>query len=275
MPPPSVPFAIRPLASGGTTVGQLRQAVRRAPADANLVLLQSMDRAPRFPPICPNCHQLTAATLHIERAFLFHVQSGDDTPNDTLQSIDAFDVPFCDACLRQHRAEQRPPSPWTPLRRVFSEANGFAGIVVIAIAGLFLRAAIEHLSLVPLLLACLPLTIGFWLLRATWKRSRHMSLPQPTSVDLAVDFTPSLARPFEPAWRAFLFRSPHYADLFRRANERDIWNPDGAEAQSAAVLRRQKSVMPALVIGAVLAAFLLWSLWEDYLAPLVMPYFQR
>lgn len=92
-----------------------------------------------------------------------------------------------------------------------SDANGFASLVVMATAGLLLRSAVTRLSLFPLLLAAMPLSVGFWLLRSTWQRSRHMSVPKPTGVDLAVDFTPSISLPFEPHWRAFHFRSRHYA----------------------------------------------------------------
>ena len=268
-------FAIRPLANAGTTLYQLRRAVLDAPPTANLVLLRLSDSAVHFPPVCPNCEQPAASTLRVERAFLIHVQNDDDTPNDTLQCIDACDVPFCEVCLRQHRAQLTPASPWTPLRRILSHANGFAGVVVMGIALLFLNSALKRLSLFPLLLATLPLTIGFWLLRSAWLRSRHMSVSQPTSVDLAFDFTPSLSLPFEPQWRAFQFRSAHYATLFRQANIAELWNPKSMEAQSAAAQRQQHSSKSTLVIGVVLGLFLLWTIWDDYLAPYVMPYFTR
>ena len=266
------PFAIRALANGGTTLEHLRKAVFEAPPEANLILLRLQDGTVRFPPVCPNCEQPAASTLRIQRAFLFHVQSGDDTPNETVPSIDAFDVPFCDACLHRQRSEQSAPSYWTPLLRILSEAEGFAGLVVIAIAFLFLASAFKRLSVFPLVLASLPLTVGFWLLRSTWNKSRHMSLPKPTSVDLAVDFTPLIALPFEPVWRAFQFRSQPYADLFRQANRPHLWSQHSLEAQSADAKRRRDSSRTNLIIGAIVVAILLWSLWREGLSQYVMPY---
>ncbi len=267
-------FAIRPLALAGTTLHQLRDAALRAPPGTNLVLLRIPDSPVHFPPICPGCGQPAASTLRIERAFLFHVQNDGDTPNETLQAIDAFDVPFCDACLHQHRAQQTPTSPWTPVKRILSDGKGFAGLFVMGIALLFLKSAVERRSLFPLALAALPLATGFWLLRTTWQKSRHMSVPLPTNVDLAVDFTPSLALPFEPHWRAFLFRSPEYAQQFNRVNIHELWNPTSMEAQAAAAQRSERSRKSNLVVGAIVVAVLLWGLW-DFLSPFVMPFFDR
>lgn len=275
MSQPSPAFTIRPLAGGGTTQAQLRRAVLAAAQNPTLVLTELQAVGVHFPPVCPNCGQPATTPLRIERAFLIHVPSDDDTPNDTLQSIDRFDIPFCDACVHQHLAQRVSPSPWTPLKRVLSGANGFAGLFVMGIALLFLRAALERLSWVPLALAALPLAIGFWLIRTTWNKSRHLSVAQPTDVDLAVDFTPPLALEFEPSWRAFLFRSPLYAQMFSRQNLNTLWNPNSMEAQTAAVQRRQRSSKSNWIVGIVLAIGLLWAIWDDFLAPFVLPYFQR
>lgn len=272
---PTPPFTIRSLANAGTTLYQLRDAVLRAPPETNLVLLRIQSGPVHCPPVCPNCEQPATSTLRIERAFLIHVQSDDDTPNDTLQSIDTVDVPFCEGCFQQQRAQLVAPSPWTPLRRILSDAKGFAGVVVMGVALLFLNAALERLSLFPLLLAAMPISVGFWLLHTAWQRSRHMAVPTATSVDLAFDFTPSLALPFEPNWRAFLFRSARYAALFRRANIAEFWNPNSMEAQTAAAQRQKQSSRSTLIVGVVLGLFLLWVIWDDYLAPVVLPYFQR
>jgi hypothetical protein len=266
------PFTIRALANGGTTLEYLRKAVLEAPPEANLILLRLQDGTLRFPPVCPNCGQPAASALRIQRAFLFHVQSGDDTPNETVPSIDAFEVPFCDACLHRQRSEQSAPGFWTPLLRILSGAEGLAGLVVMAIAFMFLASALKRLSVFPLVLASLPLMVGFWLLRSTWNKSRHMSLPKPATVDLAVDFTPSLAFPFEPVWRAFQFRSQPYADLFRQANQPHLWSQHSLEAQSAAAQRQRDSSRTNLIVGTIVVAFLLWSLWREGLSQYVMPY---
>ena len=268
----SKPFSIRALANGGTTLEELRKAIVEAPPEANVVLLRSHKETLRFPPVCPNCGQPAASTLQVQRAFLFHVQSGDDTPNHQVPSIDVIGVPFCQACLHRRISEQSLPSPWTSVRRILSEAEGFAGLVVIAIASLFLASAFKHLKAAPLVLAILPLTVGFWLLRSTWNKSRHMSLPTPTNVDLAVDFTPFIALPYEPAWRAFQFRSQAYANLFREANLPYLWNQNNPIAKSAAAKRERDTLRTNLLVGAVVVAILLWSLCRDSLAQYVIPY---
>ena len=264
-------FSIRSLAGGGTTLEALRTAVIHAPPESNLVFVRTQGDAIRFPSACPNCGLPASSTMRIERAFLFHVEHDSETPNETVQAIDAFDVPFCGACLDRQQAERRAPSPWMPLRRILSHSEGFAGLVVIAIAMMFVSAAVRERRVFPLVLGSLPLAIGFWLLRGTWKRSRHMSLAKPTSVDLAVDFTPSIALPFEPYWRAFHFRAPQYAALFRQVNAGKLWDPRSPEARDAAAKRRRESSRTNLIVGAIVVAVLLWTLWQEVVSQYVLP----
>ncbi len=236
------------------------------------MLVQSQNGSILFPSVCPNCGRSGATPLRIERAFIFHVQSDDSTPNGTEQSVDTFWVSFCDACLRQHAAEHRKPSWSLPLRRILFDAEGPAGMVVLAVAAFFFASGLRRLSAFPLILGCFPLAVGFWLVRGTWKKSGALSVPKPTSVDASIDFTPCIALQFEPAWRAFEFRSLPYADLFRQANCHQLWNPKGSRAHSAADRRRKASMRTNLVVGAVIAAFLLWYLWHEVLAAYVLPY---
>ncbi len=257
------PFDLRALAKGGTTLDQLRAAIFNAPPETNLVLLQSLDDSLRFPPICPNCEKPASSRLKIERVFLFYVYKSDDSPNETVPSINTLEVPFCNECQQQQRARQTLPSPWTPLKRILSESEGFAGLVVIAISFLFLSAALKSFTLTPLLLACLPLSIGYFLLRPVWKKSEHMSLPKPTTIDLAFDFTPFVSLEFEPAWRAFQFRSQSYAEAFRQANSHQLWNPQSPAAKSAAKKRNRVSHKSAWIMGAILLAFVLYMIWKD------------
>lgn len=255
-------FTIRSMAHRGITVADLRRAVIEAPAESNLVLLQ--DGTICFPPVCCNCERPAASALRIRRAFQFRIHRAHDIPDEKIHHIDEFDAPFCDACVQQHRQELKPPDPWLPLRRILSNADGFAGVAVVGIALIFVVSTLKDLSMFPLLLAGIPLSTGFWLLRGTWNKSRYMSLPEPTPVDSAVDFSPSLGLDFEPAWRAFQFRSPRYAELFRQANGTELWNPHSAEAQSAATQRRRKTFKTNLVIGAIIVAILLWKLWDSF-----------
>ncbi len=259
----AAPFDLRALAKSNITIEQLRSAIRKAPPEANLVLLQSQDETLRFPPVCPNCGKPATSTLHIERVFLFYVYRGSDSKNETVPTINTLEVPFCNDCQQQHRAQQVEPSPWTPLLRIVSEAEGFAGIFVIAISFLFLQAAIRQFSLTPLLIASLPLSVGYFLIRPVWQKSRHLSLPKPTNIDLAIDFTPFVSLEFEPAWRAFQFRSQSYAEAFRLANNDQQWNPRGPEAKSASKKRKRTSNKSMWIIGAILLAFLVYAIWDE------------
>src|SRR3954471_17863118 len=96
---------IRSLSKGGSTVVDLRRTVMQAPPEANLVLYQGLDGTTRFPQVCPNCGNPSTPKLRVERAFVFLEYSGDDTPNSTVQSIDAVNIPICAACLQQHQAQ--------------------------------------------------------------------------------------------------------------------------------------------------------------------------
>ena len=257
------PFDLRALAKGGTTLEQLRAAIVNAAPDANLILLQTANDHLHFPPLCPNCEKPAASKLKIERVFLLYVYKSDDSPNETVPVINTLEVPFCNECQQQQRAQQVRPGPWTPLKRIVSESEGFAGMVVIAISFLFLSAALKSFTLTPLLLAFLPLSVGYFLLRPVWKKSKHMSLPKPTAVDLAFDFTPCLSLEFEPAWRAFQFRSQSYAEAFRQANSHQLWNPLSSAAKSAAKKRNQVSSKSAWIIGSILLACVLYLIWRD------------
>ena len=269
------PFSIRALASGGTTHDALRNAVLAAKPEANLVLLRFKAGNPRFPPSCPNCGQVANSRLKIERPFLIHVYKSGDSGNYTEPSIDVLEVPFCAACVGLQCSAQTAPGPWTPVKRIFSEAEGCAGLVVVGISGLFFSSAVQSLSIFPLLLGCLPLMIGIWLIRPVWKNSYYMSLPQPTNIDMAIDFTPNLGLAHEAGWRAFQIRSGEYAEQFRSANARQLWSPHSVEARSAAELRakdRTKSKLIAWVIG---AALLLWILWVEVLKDFALPWFRH
>ncbi len=207
----------------------------------------------QFPSVCPNCHSPAVRALRLERTFTIYDPSGDDTPNSTVHSIDAFDVPFCDSCIHRQFSQRTGHSPWLPLRRILSEANGFAGLVVLAISGLFFQAALQEWRIAPVLLGCLPLATAYWLISTTWRNSQHMAIPTPTAVESAIDFTPVLSLSYEPAWRAFQFRSPVYANLFREANRDRLWNPASPGARSSARLRERESTRTNLIVGAIVA----------------------
>lgn len=196
--------------------------------------------------------------LRLERTFIFYVHGEGDSSSHTIPCIDWFEVPFCEACAQLDASQRVPPSPWTPLLRIVSEGQGFAGLVVIAISGLFFSEALKRLALVPLVMGCFPLLIGLGLIRPIWRRSQYMSLPRPSEVGLAFDFTPLLSLDHEPAWRAFYFRSPLYAAQFGQLNAAQIWDPQGPAAEAAAVQRKQDDKRGTWFAAAIVAALVLW-----------------
>jgi hypothetical protein len=256
-------FSIRALANGVTTHEGLCNAVLAAGPEDNLVLLRYEEGKLHFPPLCPNCGQVADSRLKIERPFLIHIYNSGDSGNYTEPSIDVLEVPFCATCVGRRGAEQIAPGPLTSVKRIFSEAEGVAGLVVIGISGLFFWSALGSLSLFPLVLGCFPLMIGIWLIRPVWKKSYYMRLPQPTNVDMAVDFTPYLGLAHEPRWRAFQFRSRGYMEQFRSANAGQLWSPQSAEAKSAAEMRVKDEVKSNRLAWVLGAALLLWIFWVE------------
>jgi|GEM_PF-1645230 len=263
MPASTSQFSIRSLASGGTTIEDLRRQVFDASSSINLILLRCDQQPPTFPAICPNCEAPSTQSLTIKRSFIFLIYSDGDSPNDSLSVVDTYTIPICSNCLQQHKTQQLPLSHFLPLKRILSGSQGFAGLVVIAISGLFFKEALNHLRLFPFVLGCFPLLIGLGLIRPVWRKSQHMTIPQPTPTDLAVDFTPALSLDYEPNWRSFYFRSQLYAAHFRQANNSELWDPKSHEAKSAAAQRRKATNRSSWIVGAVLLAILAALIWFE------------
>ena len=264
-------FSIRALAGRGTTHEDLRAAVLSAAPEAHLVLLRGGGGEPAFLATCPNCGQPADSRLTIRRFFILLIYNSGDSGNDTEPTIGAIDVPFCSSCVQQHGREQIAAGAWTPVKRLLSEAEGFAGIGVVGIAGMFFWQAWIRTSLFPFFLGCFPAMIGLWLILPVWKKSAYMSLAEPTKVDLAIDFTPSLALAYEPDWRAFQFRSRTYADQFRVVNAAKLWTPLSAEAASAEASRAKDAAKSNWIAWVGGAAVLFWILWVELLKDIVMP----
>lgn len=229
--------------------------------------------AVRFPPSCPNCGSPANRPVRIERSFEIYFAYDDDTPNRTERHVDEFSPLFCESCAHNRKSQMLPLSPLIPIRRILSEAEGFAGVVVIAVGCMLIPSILDGRSLFPLGLACLPWATGFSLVRPVWKRSRHMTVPKPTEIDLSFDFTPPLSLPHEPPWRAFQLRLPSYAAQFEQANADQLWDPQGDEAQSARAQRRAERSKSNIIVGVIVVALLLWALWDQVLSPFVGQFF--
>jgi hypothetical protein len=145
------------------------------------------------------------------------------------------------------------------------------GAAVAGIGFAFLFDAITEWNWFPLALSLWPFAVGGWLMRSTWRKTRHMAVPQPTQTDLSVDFTPSLALEFEPEWRAFRFQSTQYAGAFASANAEAVWHPASPEAARATARRGRKSRGSMIAAGVFVTAILLWFLWDEFLSGYFTP----
>ncbi len=228
--------------------------------DPHVVLVR--DAGVRFPAVCPNDSTVASQSLRIERAFSVDVSDSDGT--STANIVDHFDVPFCDACVKLWNAQREPTTPLTPLKRMFAEGEGAGGGIVAFVGLFFLKEAIVKLSLILLAFAALPLFVGYWLMRSTYRRNRHIGVPKPTPVESSIEFTPNLALPYESGWRAFQFRSIDYADAFRKLNEDRLWNPHSGEARAATAQRKENQFRNNLIIGGVVLIVLLYGLWREF-----------
>ena len=263
MSPASDPFAASNVKASGSTREQLRQAVKAIASNPNVVLVTG---AVQFPLLCPNCGAPAQRTLEVKRAvqtFLYN----EDSPNETLYEIQSFAVPFCEKCIQQHFAAARPADASLVLKRLFlgSGAGEALGAAIVAIIALFfVKEGLIRLSIFPLIMAFLPGSVAFYLLRKNWTANEYMSAPVSSDVTSAVEFTPDMALAYEPMWRAFRFRDAGYAAQFRAINTPQIWDPQGEAAKQARTKRRTSTAKTNKVVVIVIVIVLLWGLWGEY-----------
>jgi hypothetical protein len=157
---------------------------------------------------------------------------------------------------------------------LFDESGrGIAGVVVLGIgiwvASRMLQRPPERLAEV-LFAAILPVAaclVGATLWLSAWSAARYLSVPEPTSVTGAMDFSDILAEKFEPAWRTFRFRNADYAERFREANADRLWNPAGAAAQAAKRKRVRSENRWGLAAGVAIVLLVLWWLYDTLIKP--------
>jgi hypothetical protein len=249
---------------------RMRRRLREDGAQERLVLVCWRQAAPVFPPICPNCMAPTAGQLKLERV---HNLRHEDSEGDISEqrTVEELSFPVCAACLQRHRAEQRPVGSGALLRRLLgisrSGGLGLGGLAVFAVGLLFLQHGLVNFDKVALAIGCVPLMLGAFLMRISWKVNRHITIPNETSVSLSVELSPVLSVEEEPIWRAFRFRLPSYAGLFRQANEGQLWDPQGTEAQAARAKRKEKAGRYNWLFIAIGVVVILFGIWSEYIEP--------
>ena len=113
------------------------------------------------------------------------------------------------------------------------------------------------------LLTLLPLAFFYGLsylcFRAAMSQTRYMTVPPPTSISKAVDFTADVSEIFEPSWHRFTFENADYAELFRNANAERIWRKRSEKARKAASRRSMLTI--AFIVA--MAAAVIYAIYED------------
>jgi hypothetical protein len=97
-------------------------------------------------------------------------------------------------------------------------------------------------------------------LLTAFRSTRHLAVIPPTSVTAAVSFSGDHSRMFEPQRRVFGFRNVAFGEQFRQVNAERLWNPSGAPARRAAVIRTACMVLA----GAALALALVWNYLPEF-----------
>jgi len=144
---------------------------------------------------------------------------------------------------------------------------GLGGLAVFCVGLLFFNHGLLKFDRVALAIACVPLLLGAFLMRISWRVNRHVTIPNETSVSLSVEMSPGLDAKEEPYWRAFRFRLPKYAGLFRQVNESQLWDPQGSEAQAARARRKEKAGRYNWLYITIGVIVILFGVWSEYIEP--------
>jgi hypothetical protein len=234
------------------------------------------DRGPIvFPDCCPVCLQVANIGVLVEKTFA-RVEDSESGGTSTL--VGGFLVPFCEGCVRRHAAEDKPLSPWLPVRRVLSGGTGLGGLFVFGIGLFFLKEAILRTGIVLFVVAAFVLLMGSYLVVSEYRSNRHLAVRPRTSVTRTVEFSDVQAQDYEPPWRTFQFENAEYGRRFAEWNAARLWNPAGVEARAASEKRRRAERRNVAIAIAVFVPVVAYWLWDDVLRPyaeVVRPYWRR
>jgi hypothetical protein len=215
----------------------------------------------QFPPLCPNCGSAAAERLSCAKVF-----SHSDSDGPTRYVVSSIAVPFCDACIAKHRAQEVKRTLMSDLISSFATMD-MLGAVFPALAALFLLyLALGDLfhargtrMLVELGIGAVFGLIAWAQARAVWEQTAHLRVAPQSDVTIAFDFSDDTAPAFESARFVCAMRNPAFANAFRVLNIEREYLPASAQAQA----ERRRSKRLLWIFGALLAAFALWSVLQD------------
>jgi hypothetical protein len=216
----------------------------------------------QFPPMCPNCGAASAGRLTYAKVF-----RRSDFEGPTSYVVSSVTVPFCEACVARHRAQEDKRT------RLSNWLSGFASVAIVGaifpgLGALFvLYLALGDLAhgrgmrmLVELGIAAVFGLIAWAQALAVWNQNERFRVPPQSDVTLAFDFSDDVAPVFEQARFICAVRDAAFANSFRALNIGREYLPASPQAQREG--RRSNRLF--WVFGALLAAFLLWSWLHDH-----------
>ena len=215
----------------------------------------------QFPPLCPNCGH--AATQRLSCAKVFR---HGDSDGPTRYVVSSIAVPFCDACIARHRAQEVKRTMMSDLISGFATMD-MLGAVFPALAALFLLyLALGDLfhgrgtrMLVELGIGAVFGLIAWAQARAVWGQTERFRVPPQSDVTIAFDFSDDTAPAFESARFVCAMRNPTFANAFRALNIEREYLPASPQAQA----ERRRSNRLLWIFGTLLAVFAVWSVLHD------------
>ena len=213
-----------------------------------------------FPPLCPNCG--SAATQRIEYSKVFRET---DSDGPTRYVVSSVSVPFCDACIASHRAQEIRPTLAGNVLSSFATMD-MLGAVFPAMAAVFLAwLALGDLLhgrgtrfLVELGIGAVFALIAWAQGHAVWQQTDHLRVPPQTDITKAFDFSDDSASSFEAARYVCTMRNERFANAFRILNLDREWLPNSPEA----VAERRRTNRLVWIFGIVIAVFAVWDLFR-------------
>jgi hypothetical protein len=210
-----------------------------------------------YPSLCPNCGK--SASARIECAKVFRRASDGESPNEFV--VTSADVPFCDACIAIHRAQEQKRSAVDDLIILFRTGEIFGaifpglGAAFLAWIGLkdlfhgqWTRFAIE------IGLAAFFGFIAKVQAQSVWQGTAHLRVAPQTTVSIAFDFSDDMAEPFEPPRFICTVRDDAFASEFAALNRINAWHPDSVHALADRKRAKRTTwiVLTVLVVVAVI-----------------------
>lgn len=220
----------------------------------------TLQGAPAFPSLCPNCGQSAAREITYSKVFRRSHDDHDNTPTEYI--VSSARVPFCDDCIARHRAQEHKPDWKAMLLTLFSDAEIFGaifpGLGALFVLNLALRA-LWHAKFttmaVELGLAFLFGLIARGQAKLVLDRTAHRRVPPLTEVTEAFDFSDEFSSPFEQPRVEYAMRDARFAAAFNALNRDHEYHQNSPQAQRA----QRKVNLTVWAFGVLLVVLALWD----------------